>query len=212
MSNFKILLTISTASVLLPNIGGLIAFRNLNSEGKRILLFYIAFIFIDFTIAWFARHQMNNMPIVNILTFFEFGFYTYLFYTNIENPNFKKSIKITVWIYFIFSIATILFFRSMYEFNSETRALESLFLAFYSLLYFITLSYKLQFERVSLFKIPMFWISIGVLFYFSGNFFLFLFYREITQISRTMWSLHSVVNITTNAIFMLSFLCRLKSI
>ncbi|MDI1234735.1 MAG: hypothetical protein PSX81_10675 [bacterium] len=210
MNYYKLLVTISMASIILPNIGGILAYRKLDIEGKKILLFFGVFMIVDFTISWLANHNINNMPMFNIFSILEYGFYAYLFYSNINNRNWRKGIYYSIWFFSAFTIFAVIFIRSIYEFNSEVRVVESLFLVFCSLLYFSQLSNTLIFERTKIFKIPMFWISIGVLFYFAGNFFLFLFFREISQISPTIWSLHSVVNIITNSLFMISFLCRLK--
>lgn len=210
MSIFKIFIDISTFSILLPNIGGLLTYKKLDDEGKKILIFFGVFLLIDFSIGWLAHHMINNMPLFNLGCLLEFSFYAYLFASNIKNRRWQKGIYYSIGFYVIFTIFAILFIRSIYQFNSETRVIESFLLVFFSLLYFSELSKSLTAEKLNILKIPMFWISIGILFYFSGNFFLFLFYREISQISRTLWSLHSVVNIITNSIFMISFLCRLK--
>lgn len=210
MSHYKILVTISMFSILMPNIGGLIALKKLDNQGKKILLFFGTFFIIDFIISWLANHNINNMPMFNFFCLLEYGFYAYLFSDNINNTKLKKGIRYSIGFYTAFTIFAIIFIRSIYEFNSETRVVESFLLVFCSLLYFNELSKSLSTEKLNILKIPMFWISIGILFYFAGNFFLFLFYREISQISSTLWSLHSIVNIITNFLFMISFLCRLK--
>jgi hypothetical protein len=209
-SFYKALVYISTASVLLPNIGGLIAFRRLDTEGKKILTFFGVFILIEFAIAGLALLSINNMPMFSIFTLLEYAFYAYLFYTNTNQIKVKKGIKYASIFYFAFAIYALVFIRTIFEFNSESRVLESFFLVLFAFLYFNELSKSIQSVNTNLFKLPMFWMSIGILFYFTGNFFLFLMYREINQISKTLWSIHSIINISSNILFMFSFLCRLK--
>ena len=210
VSFYNIFVIISAASILLPNMGGLIVFKRLDIEGKKILAFFAIFIIIEFVITWLGFHKINNMPMFSIFELLEYGFFAYLFYTNIKDLRWKKFIKYASFFYFTFAIFVLIFIRSIYEFNSETRVVESLLLVLFALLYFNELSKALQTEQISINKIPMFWMIIGILFYFMSNFFLFLFYNEISKITPTLWAIHSVVNTATNFLFMLSFLCRLK--
>jgi hypothetical protein len=210
LSFFRILMYISIASILLPNIGGIIVFRRLDAEGKKILFFFGTFFLVELAIACLAFQKINNMPIFNILTPIEYGFYAYLFYTNTIQDKVKKGIKYASIFFFVFAIFALFFIRSIMDFNSETRVLEALLLVFFSLVYFSELSKSIQSVNTNIYKIPMFWMGIGILFYFTGNFFLFLMYREVDQISPTLWSIHSIINISSNLLFMFSFLCRLK--
>lgn len=207
---YNIFVIISAVSILLPNMGGLIVYKRLDIEGKKILAFFATFIIIEFVITWLGFQKINNMPMFSIFELFEYGFFAYLFYTNIYELRWKKFIKYASIFYFIFAIFVLIFIRSIYEFNSETRVVESLLLVLFALLYFNELSKALQTEQISINKIPMFWLSIGILFYFMSNFFLFLFYNEISKITPTLWAIHSVVNIAANFLFMISFLCRQK--
>jgi hypothetical protein len=54
-------------------------------------------------------------------------------------------------------------------------------------------------------SVPMFWISFGVLAYFGGTLFLFLFNNVLMKYQpanhQLVWILHNVLNITKNIFF-----------
>ncbi len=209
-TTYKLFLTISTSSILLPITGGLIAYKKLNRIDTKLLCYFILFAFVEFTMAWTSRHNINNMPILHIFSMFEYLFLTYLFYSSINDEQYRKMIVITIVLFIGFAIFALFYFSGIFEFNTETVTFESLLLVLYSLCYFNYLSKQIIKEQLNVFKIPMFWLSIGVLFYFTGNFFLFLFQKQIAEINPQLWSLHSILNIMSNSLFMVSFLCKLK--
>lgn len=55
-------------------------------------------------------------------------------------------------------------------------------------------------ERV--YKLPLFWIAFGVLVYYGGTLFLFLFnnylIERLPQSHQTIWILHNLLNVTKN--------------
>jgi hypothetical protein len=93
VSFYNIFVIISAASILLPNMGGLIVFKRLDIEGKKILAFFAIFIIVEFVITWLGFHKINNMPMFSIFELLEYGFFAYLFYTNIKELRWKKFIK-----------------------------------------------------------------------------------------------------------------------
>jgi hypothetical protein len=209
-SNDKILMTVSASSILLPIGGGLYAFKKLTLLEKKLLVYFIVFGFIEFAVSWLSRHNINNMPLFHAFSFIEYLFVAYVFYHTIHAIILKKIILILSFIYLCFTFFALYYFSGIFKFNTETRILEAILLVFFSLLYFNQLSKELTINILSVFRIPMFWVSSSIFLYFTGNFFLFLFIEHLSNIKTQIWSLHSVMNIMCNALFMVSFLCKTK--
>lgn len=114
----------------------------------------------------------------------------------------------------LLGIAFILFYllNSIYYeyggFNTIGRSVECLLIAFLALLLF----YKFfkQEEDIFIERSPLFWINVGVLIYFSGAFFTFVFSKYILS-DQPLWILHNVSNILKN-IFLAIGLWKVKAV
>jgi hypothetical protein len=73
----------------------------------------------------------------------------------------------------------------------------------FSLFYFYRLLNELPIIHIQ--HLPMFWVSVSVLTYYAGNFFLFLVKNYLVYgesgSHKLMWILHNLLNITKNLLF-----------
>jgi len=68
-----------------------------------------------------------------------------------------------------------------------------------------------------LFSYPLFWISVAVLFYYTtSNISYSLFPNDITKLNpafqKQLWSVHSVLNISCNFLYVYAFICHYRKI
>jgi hypothetical protein len=92
-----------------------------------------------------------------------------LFYSAIaENQSAKKKIFILIFLYIIFYAITVLFFQENYY--SMVRWSRDLLMIILSLGYFYSLLKNQPEEKLS--NSPLFYINVGILFFFSGTLFL----------------------------------------
>ncbi len=151
-------------------------------------IWFIPFLFLTFiteVIATYVAHVKNlaNYPIYNFLTTISFVFYLWFIIRNIENKWIYKSF-FPVSIILVLAILVNIFFLNRNTFHLQTYILGCLIIIFYCFfyLYEIIKKYDINFQIE---KQPVFWIIIGLLFfYLSGaGFFIFInsFSKELKE-------------------------------
>ena len=110
----------------------------------------------------------------------------------------------------LFTVADAMFIEGLRQFNSYSRTVESIILILTALAFFYQLINRLDLTFID--KQPMFWISVGVLIYFSGNVFLFMLQRAMIASGESdfslYWIIHSCLNIIANFAYSIAFLCK----
>ena len=110
---------------------------------------------------------------------FSIFFYFAIFYKTFETKNLKLlvvSVSIGFTIYTLFNF----FYKDgFFTFSSPANTLGSVLTILLCLLYFVTL-FKSE-EFINYFKIPMFWIATGLLFFFVGDFIYYSFIGYIIK-------------------------------
>ena len=203
METFDILHIVSSISILLPIFISIIRFRFLDNVLRTLSYLLFLSLLFEIIIEFTVRRNINNLPFLHLFTIVEFSFLGLIFYKVFTHPLFKKAIIVTIIAFAAFAVINALFIQTLYEFNTIARAVESFLLILLALLFF----YKIFRESVvvHLGRYPMFWISSGILVYFSGSFFLFIFSNYILEQPGDMlysyWGIHSVLNIFLNLFF-----------
>jgi hypothetical protein len=108
----------------------------------------------------------NNLFVFHIATPLEFTVLCILYKSVISNAGVKRTISVSVPIFILFCILFSAFIQFPVSNNSYEVIIESVTMVFLSLYY---LREVLLLQQVNvLHRFPMFWISIGILFYFTG--------------------------------------------
>jgi len=152
---------------------------------------------VDIVVLQFTLHNINSTPGLHFYTVGELLSLSYFFY-QIFNTGLKKRVIVIVAISFvILSIINTCFFQSLHQDNTYTRSLEALILIAYCFMYFDQESRIRQ--TIKWEKKPANWFVTGLLVYFAGAFFLFLFSNIITKLSYStqniLWGLHGALQI-----------------
>jgi hypothetical protein len=150
---------------------------------------------------------LNNQLLLSVFTVIEFSLLT-LFYRQFFNTFFHSKIYYYLISGFIILAAVETFIiNDIYTMGNISTSVESLFCIFYSLSSFFLILKNLVYDN--LLKIPFFWINTGVLIYFAGNLFLFLFttYLQKNNIKDygSLYAIHSVLNITYYILISIGF-------
>jgi hypothetical protein len=146
------------------------------------------------------KFSFNSYPIVNLFLLIQFLIcYQLLTYPQI---NFTVDRIIPIGFVVIF-IVNYFFIQGPRVFNNYANTIACQILMFFSLRYFYRLLRGLPEENVI--QIPSFWIAIGVLTYYSGNFMLFIVNNYLTLgidgSHASMWILHNLLNFSKNIFF-----------
>lgn len=136
-------------------------------------------------------HQ-PNLFLLHIYTIFDFILITLIF-----KPVLPLKLSRFFLIGFpLFAAFNSIFFEHLKTENVLNRSLSALILMFYALIFFTKTLREMKILNLE--KEPMFWISIGVLFYNAGSFFIFLFSHYLTPIHDlwfTYFGIHAIFTI-----------------
>ncbi|MEO7990866.1 MAG: hypothetical protein ABI663_15065, partial [Chryseolinea sp.] len=146
---------------------------------------------------------INTYPIANFFFLFQ-ALLLLILYKNALHIRLNY-ILIAVVYSFIF-LVNYFFLEGPYQLNAYTFSLSGVIFILLSLLYFRHLLITLPSDSVH--RLPMVWINIAVLMYYSGNLFLFILNNYFSMgehgNQRAMWILHNALNISKNLLFLIA--------
>lgn len=212
----EFILIYSQYIILLPFILGIIR-KQFKWEERKYLLFAIFLgVIAEVSLVVAIDLWRNNMPIVHFYTVFEFLLLSTVFYLGNPKVFSKKLYLITISIFTFLAIINTFFFQSIWVWNSNIRTLEGIILIFLSLRYFFILLKQLIVAKPE--KTFMFWFSIAILVYFSGNLLLFIYSNQITTLgieskesealADQIIVINYILNILLYILYTVAFLCK----
>lgn len=154
----------------------------------------------------------NTTTLYNIFTVIEFVFYFWMFSRIIQKTSIKKVLRICLWAYPLAFVINKTFIQKGEQYHTYTAGLGSFLIVLAAVYYFYEL---FQSEKsIDLVREPSFWISSGLLFFYSCSFPLFSlvshFYSPSNKIINYLASLSSLLNILLYSSFIIAFLCRVR--
>jgi len=173
-------------------------------------LFLLFIVVVELTGRYMARvvHQ-NNSWLFNISTTVEFIFYAYIFSLTLRDPAFKKLALRFMVIYPILVLLNLLFIQGFIQFHSYTVALGNMYMIVLCCLFFYELLlHPLEGE---LRKVPMFWISTGILFFHLGDLsfdLLFNLLKNEATGKEFFTSINNNLILILYSCFIIAFLCQ----
>jgi hypothetical protein len=115
---------------------------------------------------------------IRIFTIFEYTLCSIFFYKTLEKIKLKKIIIIVSPIFLIYSFIDF-YFSNKTSFDSIPTGLSASLVLFYSMSFLFE---KINKPKISLlYNTQSFWITVGMIIYFSGTFFLFIFSQNIFE-------------------------------
>lgn len=155
--------------------------------------------------------RINNLPLLHVLTFIELIFLSLTYYYAFSGVVIRRAVIILCAGGLLFTVINVLFLESIWAYNSNSLSVESLLLVVFSVLYFYQMLQKPELTPIE--KQAFFWINSGVLVYFAGNIFIFVFMRVIIEfnLDRSDYYttyIHSILNITCNLLFGIGLWCK----
>lgn len=180
-------------SILIPIIIGLLHYKNLNVASKYLLGYLIVSGVINLVAIIFIKYKMNNLPLLHLYTIIEAVFLLSYFRSIFKQIVVKKILLAISFLFPIICIINLIFFQSIFTYNTYTRPLEAIFITFFCLLYL----YQSGFAENWL-KKSVNWFNIGVLTYFPVVCIIFIlsnymvFVLKDKEMNRMVWTLHGV--------------------
>ena len=161
----------------------------------------------------FTINHSNNW-ISNIRNPIEFIFIGWFYSQIIENNKVKKQIKYLSLIIVLASLINFLFFQGFRYLNSYTIILGSCFCIYFIVSYLLEVMEKSNIPK--LYKEANFWISMGFLFFYSGQSILLSFFQYFINIDDfesfiTIWDFFiTLINLILYPCISIAFFCRAK--
>lgn len=203
---FRFYLTV----LLLSSLIGLYHYRHLPTYLRCLSIMLVTTLLVE-TVSYFLIK--NNAWIFNIYTSLEFIFYFLLFKHHSANQKFKKVTALFMLIFIIVACANILFFQGFYLFNNYTHSLGAIFVVACAIAYYRQLLGGDKPEP--LIRIPMFWISTGLLIFYASDFFFMALFHYIISVSidlaRQLYMITAGLNIVMYSLFIFGIISSVNN-
>lgn len=184
---------ISTYVGLIPSILAFFRLKNLLPEQRMLsILVWSSTVICLFAVLITVVLKKPNLFLLHIYTIVDFILLSLIF-----KPFLPKFLSRLLFFGFpLFAAINSIFFEHLKTENVLNRSLSALILMFYSLSFFTKTLREMKILNLE--KEPLFWVSIGVLFYNAASFFIFLFSHYLTA-SRDLWytyfGIHAIFSI-----------------
>jgi hypothetical protein len=203
----------SASSILFPFV---LSLYFLKSSPKYFRFFY-SYIYISLLLeiicVTLGIYHVHNNFLSHLDTLNEVIFLGYFYRQIFQNKIIRKLLYFLIPILSLFIIINAFFIQGLDHFNSYSRTISSFFFILISLGFFTQLF--LQASSIHIEQNSLFWITAGILFYFSSTLFVFLMYRNknynmTDTLSVQIWYLNSIFNIFQNLLFSIGIVCTRK--
>jgi len=143
--------------------------RNFNHPHWRFVVAFLILMLLTSLVAfattlWFDIR--NNLFVFHIYTPLEYTALSMLYVSTLETKKIKNVIMASIPAFIVLCVVFALFIQPVTSNNAVMVIVESMLIIVWSLL-FIRETITLQ-KQSTLLRFPMFWISVGLMFYFAG--------------------------------------------
>lgn len=195
----------SGLSVLVPTIVGAIFYLRLIRFAQILYWFVFSTFILEVAVRVLYELEINNMFLFHLYSFVEVTFICLIYSELLALPRYRKLIWTGFTIFQTFSIINLLFFDEITQFNSVQRYFEMSII--YSLIGFFAIQAMKQRFRYPIMKDPAFLLTIGLMVYYLGTFFLFVYGTEVLDDKdNSEWVIHGIFNIFLNLMYLIVFL------
>lgn len=198
------------AAVLVPLTTGGLRFKQLSGDVRLIWGYLLAGGLINLAAICLAAQQRNNLPLLHLYTAVEFVLLSQFYRLVLTGRMVRLGMLVGCILFPLVCLLNALFVQEAYTFNSYTRSVEAILLIAYALICLNRLVE--QAGAIRLQALPLFWIDLGLLFYFSGSLLLFLFHVFLMAsnwASIWAWRLHGCLVLIMYTCFTIAFIrCR----
>ncbi|MCY7349074.1 MAG: hypothetical protein LH606_00165 [Cytophagaceae bacterium] len=197
MSSEEFFRHVSTATILLPVGVSLLRWRAMVAGFPTLLAYLWLTLLIEswgtFTL---LQGTTNNGFVYNFYNVAEFVLLSLLYYRYFDHPELKRLVLVLNGLFVPYALYR--FLRMSGGYDGTVLGLENALLILLVLLFFYQLLQNLEITHLS--RFPMFWISAGVLVFFAGSFFIYVFGSYLVSPEkyatlRDLWNIPRYLNI-----------------
>lgn len=197
--------------VLLP--GGIALFRwsQLSYAQKMtgVLLFFIGINQVLASVISFS-FKITNLPLYHLYILIETIALFVIFNLRFRQPYSSRFVLGGIAVIFLFNLCSVFLWEGIFQMPQYSRTFESIVIIGLTSSYFIYVMKEVKVKQLE--KSFWFWMSCGLLIYFSTNLFLFVFSNYIVQQSKeifsSVWLIHSILNIILYVFYSIALRCK----
>ncbi|MEM9921823.1 MAG: hypothetical protein AAF990_27210 [Bacteroidota bacterium] len=193
--------------VLVPFVIFIVRYKNINRSQKLLGLLLVFSIITEITSFIFGKLEQNNLFLFHLYTLAESLLIGVLYRKELKSTVGQKTIDGLLIVFVVFTIFSTVFIEPLDKFNAYVRAVESLLIIFLTIAFFYKIMKEVVIKRLE--RLPLFWMSVGLLIYFSAGLFIFIFSNYIlpsVKLSYTFWGIHAILNIMLNLFYIITLL------
>lgn len=157
----------------------------------------------------FQNFPKIDFIFLSIYTIIEYTLLSVYIYNLLRNKLLKNVLLILSALFLAVAIGNLVYSYQLKssEIDSIPLAISSLILISGSLIYFFE---TIQNPEITfIYSKPSFWVIVGIMIYFSGTFFLFLQYENLSEHDKeTFWIINMICFILKNIFFSISFILK----
>ncbi|MEZ4828317.1 MAG: hypothetical protein R3C61_18810 [Bacteroidia bacterium] len=195
------LLYIAAFSILIPVIASIRYYRNQPVYLRLLSWFLWICALTDLSSHVLAEWYINTDPSLHIYTIVEFAFLILILQPHLPSFFTVQKAWYVILLFSVFGLYNMFFLQGVFAFNSYALAVESIAMIMLTVWYFYHVLQELSEKKLT--ESPIFWISTGILTYFSVNLFMYIIGRYLSENSFAWaWAIiHNVNYILRNLLF-----------
>lgn len=193
-------------------ITGIIRYKAIEPSVLRLLVPFLALSIVVEAIGLLMSDlKIRNHWVFNFFTCFEFLFYSYIYLRVLEDGKWVRIIRYSMIGYPILFLVNIFFVEGFNRFHTITYRIGSVMIVTWCYIYLRQVMRSPSYQSV--FRNPIFWISTGLLFFYTGFFFYMsaayiLLYTKL-EVDKYVWAaISGTLNTLLYGCFLISFLCK----
>ncbi len=203
-----LLADISSYAGIVPSLIALLRFKHLTLVQRHLAILVWGGTGVAGLAYLFSLFNWNNLSLLHIYTIFNFIMMSIVFRTVIPRKLFYPLLVA----FCAFALFNSIWVDQLQTLNVVNRSVSAFIIMFYALTFFLKTLKDMQVQRLEL--MPLFWISIGALFYNAGSFFIFLFSKDITPFEElwlTYFGIHSAFTVLLYIFYTIALWVRPKT-
>lgn len=158
------------------------------------------------------KARVNNVGVYNTFMLVEFWAYAYYYSLIIKIRSAQKVIRWFLWLFPIFWVLAVFVLFGWKKWNSYVVVAGSLFVIYFSAVYYYQLFTQPTLVRLS--RTPEFWISTGLILFYSCNLpyigMLNFLVTNYLLLARRLMDALDILNIVMYSIFIYAYLCKIS--
>ncbi|TFF40205.1 hypothetical protein [Mucilaginibacter psychrotolerans] len=154
----------------------------------------------------------NNTLATNVITTIEFAFYSFFIRNTLKNQSYKKIILISIYACLAYNLISLVFIQGLMTLNVSAIIMQTIVIILITGVYFWELMQVSFSNSLSIIKLPGFWLTTGVLFFYLGEFLFFasfgyMAYKRHYEYIMLYRMIADMANAVLYTCLIISFLC-----